>query len=233
MQGPFLFNQRSPSTVMKKHIFTLAALIALAGCSSSATAPKALQSPPAAPVAKAKASLPNAHDAANHDRLMMTTIKDNLLARFPGHWDAKNGPTVEDAFYADPALYGPGFCDHNECDSAFDGQSVGMSEIDRGQPHKRPTKGAAFGLVWTGLSFRECTELLAGGVSSTGAQAVSTKFFTGADPETAAEVSSWCQGASKNGSIDNLILYFTPNEPYEFLNAPEHSSARKRRHSGS
>jgi hypothetical protein len=125
MRGPFLLNQSSPSTTMKKHIFTLAALIALAGC-SSATAPQTLQSSPAAPVVKAKASLPNAHDAAAHDRLMMTTIKDNLMETFPGHWDAKSGPTVEDAFYADPALYGPGFCDHNECDSAFDGQSVGI-----------------------------------------------------------------------------------------------------------
>jgi hypothetical protein len=45
---------------MTRHILTLTALIALAGC-SSATAPQAFQSPPAAAVAKAKASLPNAH----------------------------------------------------------------------------------------------------------------------------------------------------------------------------
>jgi hypothetical protein len=139
---------------------------------------------------------------------------------------------------ADPARYGPGFCVPDNsldggCDSAFNGQSVGMSEIDQDGPHKRPAKGAAFGLVWLGLSFRECTELLAGGVSSTGAQAVSTKLFTGADPESAAEVSSWCQGASKNGLIDELTLYFTPNESFAYLNAPEHSPARKRRHSGS
>jgi hypothetical protein len=57
MRGPFLFNHRSPSTTMKKHIFTLTAIILLAGC-SSATAPKALQS---ATVAKATSSLPNAH----------------------------------------------------------------------------------------------------------------------------------------------------------------------------
>jgi hypothetical protein len=239
MRGPFLLNQSSPSTTMKKHILTLTALIALAGC-SSATAPKALQSAPAAPVAKATSSLPNVHDAAAHDRMMMTTIRNNILSRFPGHWDAKNGPTVQDAFYADPARYGPGFCVPDNsldggCDSAFNGQSVGMSEIDDTKRHGHivPAFGDAFGLVWSGLSVGQCSELLAGGVASTGAQAVTTQFFTGADPETAAEVSSWCQGASKNGSIDNLILYFTPNEPYEFLNAPEHSSARKRRHSGS
>jgi hypothetical protein len=141
---------------------------------------------------------------------------------------------------ADPARYGPGFCVPDNsldggCDSAFNGQSVGMSEIDDTKRHGHivPAFGAAFGLVWLGLSFRECTELLAGGVSSTGAQAVSTKLFTGADPESAAEVSSWCQGASKNGLIDELTLYFTPNESFAYLNAPEHSPARKRRHSGS
>jgi hypothetical protein len=236
MRGPFLLNQSSPSTTMKKHILTLTALIALAGC-SSATAPKALQS---APMAKAKATLPNAHDAAAHDRLMVKTIKDNILAKFPGLWEAKNGPTLIDEWIPNASNFGPGFCDPDKtadqaggCASALSGKDIAFSEIESGRTHKNRRKGIAFGLAFHGLSIGQCIDLLDVGVASIGAQAVSSDGLSGADPQTPAQVSSWCRGASKDGLIDELTLFYTPNVAYEFLNAAVHPANPERRHSGS
>jgi hypothetical protein len=168
----------------------------------------------------------SANDAAavDHDHAMATTIRANVYSIFPAHWDASNGPAVEDAFYANAKLYGgSGFCDSDDnpgqggCYSALTGQFVGMTEEDGGGAQ---AYGLDFGLSWTDLSTGQCIELLSGGVSSTGGQAVSLSPFSGSDPETESDVIKFCQGASNGGFIDQMAIMYTPSGPYPFLTAP-------------
>jgi hypothetical protein len=168
----------------------------------------------------------SANDAAavDHDHAMATTIRGNVYSIFPAHWDASNGPAVENAFYAKAKLLGgAGFCDSDNnqvnggCYSALNGQPLGLTEVDGGGAQ---AYGLAFGLVWDDLTPGQCTQLLSGGVASTGGQAVSLDAFTGSDPESESDVISFCQGASNGGFIDQMAIFYTPSGPYPYLTAP-------------
>lgn len=159
------------------------------------------------------ASSANDKAAVDHDRQIATTIAGNIMTLFPRGWDASNGPTVADTYYANPKIMGGPNCTAVDlaqspgsgCYSDITGTVMGVGEQDQNN------FGTAFSVGLTHVpDAATCAEYLAGGAQSMGGIGISSGDNQLLTSTSQGDIESWCQShaTGPGGSVPDVEVYF-------------------------